>query len=155
MRFGRANQLKISAIDFVQQFGVKHSFNICPHKWRIRFEGTHINLKTSNMNLVSDGEPQTKPGTDYIGHVDSANSYAIRGWAADRNRPNTSISVSLYDGDTPITTLPANQLRPDVNAYLGDNAPHGFTIPIPPSLRNGAPHSISIKFETSNIDLTV
>src|SRR6266850_4333260 len=147
--------IKISAIDFAQQFVVKHNFNIYPHKWRFNFAGTHIKLKKSNMNLVNDGEPQTKPGTDYIGHVDAANIYAISGWAADRKRLNTSISVSLYDGDTLITTLPANQLRPDVNAYLGDNAPHGFIIPIPASLRNGAAHSISIKFETSNINLIV
>lgn len=147
--------IKISAIDFVQQFVVKNNFNICPHKWRIRFEGTHIQLKTNNTNPFSDVEPLTNPGTDYIGHVDSANCYAIHGWAADRNRLNTSISVSLYDGDTLITTLLANQLRPDVNAYLGDGAPHGFTIPIPASLRNETAHSISIKFETSNINLTV
>lgn len=151
----RSAPIKISAIDFVQQFVVKRNFNICPHKWRIRFGGTDIKLKTSNMNLVSDGEPLTSPGTDYIGYVDAADCYAIRGWAADRNRLNTSISVSLCDGDTLITTLLANQLRSDVGAYLGDNGLHGFTIPIPASLKNEAAHSISIGFEISNINLTV
>jgi len=147
--------IRISAIDFAQQFVIKRNFNICPHKWRIRLDATHIELKTSDENLVSDGEPLNSPGTDYIGFVDSADCYAIRGWAADRNRLNTPISVSLYDGDTLITTLLASQPRSDVNTYLGDNGPHGFSIPIPASLRDEAAHTISIRFETSNINLTV
>ena len=145
--------IEISAIDFAQQFVVKRNFNIRPHKWRIRFDATNIKLQTSNMNLVGHRELLTNPGTDYIGYVDMANCYGIRGWAADRNRLNTSISISLYDGDTLVTRLLANQLRPDVSAYLGDNGLHGFTLPIPASLRNEAAHSISVKFETSSINL--
>jgi hypothetical protein len=141
--------IKISAIDFAQQFEVKRNFRICPHKLRIRFGGTQIRFKPS------DSESLTVPGTDYIGHIDTADCYAIRGWAADRNRLNTSISVSLYDGEMLITTQLANQLRTDVGAYLGDNGVHGFTIPIPDCFKDEAAHSISIRFETSNISLSV
>lgn len=147
--------IKISAIDFAQQFYVKRNFKICPHKLQLRFGGPHTDSKSGDTSLSGDDEPPTSPGTDYIGHVDTADGYAIRGWAADRNRLNTSINVSLYDADTLITTLPANILRSDVGAYLGDNGMHGFAIPIPSCLKNEAAHSISVRFETSNIDLIV
>jgi hypothetical protein len=147
--------IKISAIDFVQQINVERNFTLYPHKSRTRFDGTRIKFKTSDMNQGGDGEQVTSPGTDYIGYIDRADSHGIRGWVADRKRLNTSISVSLYDGDTLITTLLANQPRKDVGAYLGDNGAHGFTIPIPTCLKNEEAHSISIRFETSNISLTV
>jgi len=38
------------------------------------------------------------------------------GWAADRTQPNTAINVSIYDGSTLVTTVVANQNRPDVGA---------------------------------------
>lgn len=144
--------ISISPIDFVQQFADNGNFKICPHKRRIRLDGT-IKLTTNNTNAGSDNGPATSPGAEYVGHIEAADCYAIRGWVADRNRPNTSISVSLYDGDTLIDTLLANQPRSDVNAYLGDEGPHGFIIPIPASLKNDADHSLSVKFETSNIAL--
>jgi Protein of unknown function (DUF616) len=147
--------IRISAIDFVQQINVERNFTLYPHKSRTRFDGTRIKFKTGDMNQGGDGERLISPGADYIGYIDRADSYGIRGWAADRNRLNTSISVSLYDGDTLITTLLANQPRKDVGAYLGDDGAHGFTIPIPTCLKNEAAHSISIRFETSNINLTV
>ena len=147
--------IKISAIDFIQQLDVKRNFKLCSHKSRIRFDGTHIKFKTSDINLSVDGAPLTSTGTDYIGHIDTADCYAIRGCASDRSRLNTSISVSLYDGETMITTLLADQLRSDVGAHLGDNGVHGFIIPIPTCLKNEVAHNISIRFETSNINLTV
>jgi hypothetical protein len=146
--------IKISAIDFVEQFEVKRYFNIRFHTLRVRFDGTNIKLDTSNMNGCSGGEPAISPGTDYIGYIDMADCYGIRGWAADRNRLNTSISVSLYDGDTLITTILANKLRSDIAAYLGDNGLHGFVLPVASSLMNEVAHNISIRFETSNMKLT-
>lgn len=147
--------MRISAIDFAHEFDVMRNFRIYPHKSRIRFDGTHIKFKTSELNPDSASEPRTGPGTDYIGHIDTADCYAIRGWAADRNRLNASINVSLYDGDTLIATVPADHLRSDVGAYLGDNGVHGFIISTPVCLKNEVEHNISIRFETGNISLTV
>ncbi len=112
-------------------------------------------MRTSITDQVGSSPSLTCADTDYIGYVDSANIYRIRGWAADRHRLNISIDVSIYDGGTLITTVPANQLRPDVALYLGDNGLHGFNIPTPALLKDGAAHSISIRFETSNMNLTV
>jgi hypothetical protein len=91
------------------------------------------------------------PGpANYEGYVDTANCNVIAGWAANRNQLNTPITVSVYDGSTLIATALANQLRADVGSYLGDNGLHGFSIPTPSSLKNGAAHNISVRFEASS-----
>lgn len=89
----------------------------------------------------------------YVGYVDAANCSLIGGWAADRNRLNTPIQVTLYDGASPIQTVLANGHRPDVGAFLGDNGNHGYTITIPPLLKDGKTHSLHVRFESSTFDL--
>src|SRR5262249_35929341 len=79
----------------------------------------------------------TPPPPNYVGFIDQADCSALRGWAADRNRLNTSINVQVYDGSTLIATVMANGSRPDVGAALGDNGMHGFSIATPASLKNG------------------
>jgi hypothetical protein len=79
---------------------------------------------------------------------------ALAGWAADRNRLNTPINVSVFDGATLVTNVLANVSRPDVGSAVGDNGLHGFNIPTPASLKNGQPHTVSVKFETSNVELS-
>jgi len=91
---------------------------------------------------------------NYIGFVDGANCNAISGWAADRNRPNVSINVSIYDGVTLIAIVPATNSRPDVGAFLGDNGLHGFAITTPAALKNGVSHTVHFKFEASATELT-
>lgn len=151
----RSAPVKISALDFAEQYFVKRNFQLCAHKWPVNFAGTQIELESGEVNAANDGESPDDAVRDYVGYIDAANDYGIRGWAADRKRLNTSISVSLYDGGTLVETRLANQLRADVGAYLGDNGLHGFTIPLPPCLKDETPHSISIRFETSAIHLPV
>lgn len=91
--------------------------------------------------------------TAYEGWHDGADCSTIYGWAADRNRLNSSISVDIYDGGTLLATVAANQLRPDVGAYLGDNGYHGFSYTVPASLKNGQAHSITVKFGGSATSL--
>src|SRR5262249_60782634 len=84
-----------------------------------------------------------------VGFVDGADCNTLRGWAADRNRLNTSINVQIYDGSTLISTVLANNSRPDVGAAIGDNGMHGFSIATPASLKNAISHTVHTKFETS------
>lgn len=89
----------------------------------------------------------------YEGWVDSADCNSIVGWAADRSRLNTSITVGIYDNYTLVSTVLANQPRGDVGSYLGDNGLHGFTIPTPPNFKDGLPHTLRVKFESSATEL--
>jgi hypothetical protein len=90
---------------------------------------------------------------NYAGFLEVGDCNTISGWAADRNRLNTSITVSIYDGNTLVTTVTANQSRPDVGNFLGDNGLHGFSIATPASLKNGQPHTVRVKFESSSTEL--
>src|SRR5262249_51879437 len=91
---------------------------------------------------------------NYEGYLDRADCNVILGWAADRNRLNVSINVGVYDGSTLIATAPANQLRTDISAQLGDNGLRGFSIPTPTSLKDGVAHNVSVRFETSGVNLS-
>jgi hypothetical protein len=151
----RSVPIKISVVDYDQQFLRDANFIVHPHKPRNHFHGTQIRFSADSTNgrrrlLILIGA-----GADYIGQVDEANRYGIRGWAADRNRLNTSIIVSLYEGNECIVTLLADKPRPDVGAHLGDNGLHGFTIPLPKNLKDGRVHNISVRFETSGRALTI
>ncbi|HEX8197851.1 MAG TPA: M23 family metallopeptidase, partial [Pyrinomonadaceae bacterium] len=87
-----------------------------------------------------------------VGNIEVASCSEVRGWAANTEQPNNIVNVSIYDGSTLITTIPANQPRPDVGAYLNDNGLHGFQYTFPSALATGA-HSISVKISGANTEI--
>ena len=89
------------------------------------------------------------PPPVYEGFVDNVSCDSITGWAADRNRLNTSINVKIYDGSTLVTTVLARDLRTDVGSYLGDNGKHGFAIKLPTRFKDGQQHILRVRFEDS------
>ncbi|NDD65941.1 MAG: hypothetical protein EBZ36_18485, partial [Acidobacteria bacterium] len=116
------------------------------HTLRIRFETSDI--------VISNGRRTIDCSPDYVGRVDQLDCMTIRGWAADRNRLNTAITVRIYDAEKLVQTVTANQSRPDVAQNLGDNGAHGFSIATPAVFRDGKPHSLRVRFESSNTNLS-
>jgi hypothetical protein len=112
--------------------------------------GTTPKTFNSAVSCPTATPTPTTPG--YVGFVDVADCNSIAGWAADRNHLGTAISVRLYDGNTLLATVPANQPRPDVGTFLKDNGLHGFSIPTPAALKSGT-HTLSVRYESSNINL--
>src|SRR5947209_7818263 len=110
--------------------------------------GTEPKLKSE-----LDPAPVSEPASDFIGFFDVGDCNVIAGWAADRNQSNTPIHVSIYDGPTLLTTVLANVSRPDVASTTGDNGLHGFNIPTPSILKNGLPHSVDVRFESTTTPL--
>ncbi|HYL99034.1 MAG TPA: hypothetical protein VEZ90_08785, partial [Blastocatellia bacterium] len=90
---------------------------------------------------------------NYIGFIDISGCNNIGGWVADKNRLNTPISVSIYDGTTLLLTVRAGQVRADVGAFLGDNGLHGFNVTTPAALKTNTPHSVHVKYETGTTDI--
>ncbi len=119
------------------------------HSLSVKFESSSTNLDGSSKTLACG----TSTTPNYTGYLDFADCNQIYGWAADKNRLNTPINVSIYDGNTLVTTVTANGLRADVGSFLGDNGLHGFTIPTPQGLKNNGAHTITAKFESSNTNL--
>src|SRR5262249_3698395 len=100
-----------------------------------------------DINVIANniGGSPPPPTPNYVGFVDHAGCDFIGGWAADRNRLNTSINVQIYDGATLIATVSANGSRADVGAALGDNGLHGFNVVTPASLKDGAQHTVHVR----------
>ncbi|MEO8195990.1 MAG: IPT/TIG domain-containing protein [Thermoanaerobaculia bacterium] len=82
----------------------------------------------------------------YGGYHDGIDCNTTFGWAWDSNAPTGRINVNLYDGSTLLGTALANRFRQDLlNAGIGDGF-HAFTFSLPPSVRDGNPHTITAKF---------
>ena len=124
-------------------------FNGVAHTLQVRYGPLNSQLPGSPVTLTCGNSG----GANYTGYIDSASCIGINGWAADKNRLNTSIVVSLWDGSTQIASASANGSRGDVGAVLGDNGLHGFSIPIPAGYANGVAHTLQVRYETSNSQL--
>ncbi len=118
------------------------------HSITIKYGGLKQQLSSSPRSITCNPSDPV-----YEGFIDVADCNSIVGWAADRNRLNTSIEVRIYDGNSLVTTVSASDLRSDVGAYLGDNGRHGFAIPTPWQFKDGLPHTLRVKFESSTTEL--
>jgi hypothetical protein len=116
-----------------------------PHTVRIKFSGTSIDLSNTPKTITCGSTPPPA----YEGFHDSADCNTIVGWAWDANQPNTAISVDIYDGGTIIATIVANQFRQDLLDAGKGNGVHGFVFPVPPGLKDGQAHLISVGFAST------
>ena len=119
------------------------------HWITIKYGGLKQQLSSSPRSITCD-----RSAPVYEGWIDVADCDSIVGWAVDRNRLNTSITVSIYDGENFVTSVPASDLRTDVGAYLGDNGRHGFAILTPLQFKDGLPHTLRVKFESSTTEFS-
>src|SRR6266446_6540810 len=97
----------------------------------------HQHMKTETSTAASK--------SDYEGKIDRADYSNIAGWAWNKNQPDSPIQVDLYNADLLIGTVTADLFRKDLlNARIG-NGRHGFVLTTPASLKDGKPHSISLR----------
>jgi hypothetical protein len=83
---------------------------------------------------------------DLEGVFDGIDCDLITGWAWDKSRPDSLIFVDIYDGSRLLMTVRADQFRGDLVVAEKGNGNHAFFAPVPMELRDGKPHSISVKF---------
>jgi len=126
--------------------------NGVPHTLQVRFEPRHSSARISGPGLgrsKSDYAHLRIYGRHQL-HGQRRRVYCsgINGWVADRNRLNTSILVSLWDGVTQIANTTAGGFRPDVGASLGDNGLHGFSLQIPLAYRTVVAHTYQVQYES-------
>jgi hypothetical protein len=102
---------------------------------------------TLQVNDSAPGSPHTASltGTVLGGFHDNALCEGSSGWAWDSARPNTPINVYVFEGNNLLATVLANQYRGDL-VGMGSNGYHGFSWPMLPSLRDGAAHTVTIRF---------
>lgn len=104
-----------------------------------------------DLNVISQGFGGSQ--SQYSGFLDGAGCNVIEGWAWDSTNPNTAISIDIYDGNTLVTTATAGMYREDLLNVLG-SPNHGYSVPTPASLKDGASHSVSVKIHGTSTTLS-
>ncbi|RRA98069.1 immunoglobulin domain-containing protein [Larkinella rosea] len=89
----------------------------------------------------------------FDGFVNGADCSTFRGWAWDRNKVNTPVSVDILDGPNVIATVLADVFRQDLQTAGKGNGKHAFSWPIPASLKDGLPHNLSARVAGSSFIL--
>ncbi|WP_421825732.1 putative Ig domain-containing protein [Larkinella sp.] len=89
----------------------------------------------------------------FDGFVNGADCGSFRGWAWDRGKGNTAVSVEILDGSTVIGTLLAGDFRQDLLDAGKGNGKHGFRFPIPESIKDGLSHTLSARVASSSFIL--
>ncbi|WP_191908715.1 Kelch repeat-containing protein [Larkinella humicola] len=96
------------------------------------------------------------PGTavgSFDGFIYGADCSTFRGWAWDRNKVNTAVSVEILDGPNVIATIQADVFRQDLlNAGKG-NGKHAFLFAIPESIKDNQSHLLSARVTNSSFIL--
>ncbi|KAA9346406.1 putative Ig domain-containing protein [Larkinella humicola] len=133
--------------------------------------GTTISVPTSTTgNLAYSATCQvgscvSSPGTltvtispplvsgSFDGFVNGADCSTFRGWAWDRNKGNTAISVDILDGPQVIHTLLADVFRQDLQTAGKGNGKHAFSWSIPTELKDGLAHNLTARVSGSSFIL--
>lgn len=86
------------------------------------------------------------------GYVDVTSCNSVAGWTCDPDSHSTSIGVHFMAGTMNIGTTIANETRGDLvtAGVCGSTSNHGFTLPIPASIKNSQRYTIDVYAE--NVD---
>ncbi|WP_138994604.1 S-layer family protein [Larkinella sp. C7] len=122
--------------------------------------GTFVYQATCNVggcisNAASATVVVTAPTVtgSFDGFIYGADCSSFRGWAWDRNKPNTVVSVEiLVDSESKGTVL-ANEFRQDLKDAGKGNGIHAFRWNIPDELKDGEVHTLSAKVAGSGFTL--
>ena len=90
---------------------------------------------------------------NFDGYIYGADCNTFRGWAWDRNKPNTVQSVDILDGPNFVVTIPANEFRQDLKDAGKGNGIHAFRWSIPAGLKDGQVHYLSARVAGSSFIL--
>ncbi|RRA98125.1 putative Ig domain-containing protein [Larkinella rosea] len=89
----------------------------------------------------------------FDGFVNGADCSTFRGWAWDRNKVNTPVSVDILDGPTVIASFLADVFRQDLQTAGKGNGKHAFSYAIPDLIKDGLAHNLSARVSGSSFIL--
>ena len=115
----------------------------------LTFTPTAVGLRTGTLTVTDNaaGSPHavSLSGSVLQGYHDIANCEGMAGWAWDSSKPNTPITVYLYEGTRYLGSAYAGDYRPDLAGSYG-NGYHGFAWGNVLSLLDGASHTVSVHY---------
>jgi hypothetical protein len=68
----------------------------------------------------------------------------ISGWVVDKHRPDSPLSVDLFEEKEYVTTIVADRFREDLSGAGYGNGRHAFRVQTPLQFKDGRPHELSI-----------
>jgi hypothetical protein len=80
----------------------------------------------------------------YEGWHEQADERQIAGWAFDANQPERTVTIEIHDGHSLLARVDAGSFRADLLAAGKGDGRHGFALPVPDRLCDGALHEISV-----------
>ena len=99
------------------------------HQRCCRFSGTAQGLQDTPRTIIGSINVESVGGQE--GFHDQATCDQVTGWAWDSSRPDVSIDVDIYDGDTLLAVVPADQFRAGLVAAAWAMASTASPIPSP------------------------
>jgi hypothetical protein len=121
------------------------------HIVTMKYGGTSMDLYNTAKPLFCS--PAVEVASQFEGYHDVADCMRISGWAWDAKEPDLPISVDLYNDGVFFARWSANILRPDARDAGKGNGVHGFDVATPSLLKNGEPHSITVRYGGTTQDL--
>jgi len=136
----------------VQRANSDHTFNLSPGLYALALIGfkqdaSPVILKSTSVTVAAAPAPApSTPTTNKIpfGYLDAATCTELKGWAYDSDNQNAAVTLHVYEGSTFVTSGKANVARADVNRTMGITGDHGFTIPLPATLKDGKAHTLAV-----------
>jgi Zn-dependent metalloprotease len=128
--------------------------NVCKI-WTV-FAGHGMGSGASGNDGTTHNASSTIPASCtpvYEGELEQVDCSQIKGWLYDKNNPNTTVNVDIYDGSTRIATVPASIFRQDLLEAGKGNGAHGFVLNTPSSLKDGRWHHITARPAGTGITL--
>jgi hypothetical protein len=110
----------------------------------VKFGGTNTNLTLDTPRTSSC----LGSAPNYQGSLDVANCTTIQGYLWDTNDDQSTINAAIYADGNFLVVVPAQQVSPGIGSGF-----HGFIFATPASLKNGQPHSISVRVSGTSITL--
>lgn len=114
--------------------------------------GANANLPQKNSNATPSSTASAGPPV-LEGFHDIASCDGIVGWGWDQKRPDEPIKIEIFDGENLIANVSADTFRQDLLDNHKGNGKHGFVLELPPTLKDGKPHTIRVRFAGTTIDL--
>jgi hypothetical protein len=110
--------------------------------------------RLSHIGELGSAPPAIPPASAvYDWAHDLGDGRAIRRWARDSSRPDSSLEVAILDGDRPMATVTADHFRPDLLRAGKGNGRHCFVYPIPAELKDGRKHDVLARIAGTNVAL--
>lgn len=101
-------------------------------------DGVNPELKGSPASFV--GQRNANP----IGFLDAVTADLAAGWAYDPDAGAAPTSVEVWVDNALWKTVPANATRPDLVPIVTAEPDHGYSVPLPDSLKDGKPHTVRV-----------